>query len=345
MRHFFITSFERLMNVMVVLTGLAILALAGKMAMAAHGDSEQLLYAALVLLGGFVALITFAGSAYLAIANHKTLRRMATLVETGGRAAKPLTATRSRELPARRVVQSQPAPLHDEPFEEDEAAVAPPAVAAAPVRHAPVMRAAAKAATAPVAAQLPVAKAVAKAAAKPAFSRQMPVMRAQTEAPMPDQQMPDQQMPESHVLHEPQPAAPSQSRMAAEMQAYGESDHAAPYVAAPQQAPLRSAYQPEPAYDDAPHEAQPAGVFSGRAMPKARGPAEAPAQSPVFSQPALGAQPRSGGLPHGQPSAAQPAMQAQPQPAAAQPIAQPAHQPSATAQKSGRLVADRRPAR
>ncbi|MDN3712249.1 hypothetical protein QWZ10_11465 [Paracoccus cavernae] len=37
MRHFFITSFERLMNVMVVLTGLAILALAGKMAMDAKG--------------------------------------------------------------------------------------------------------------------------------------------------------------------------------------------------------------------------------------------------------------------------------------------------------------------
>ncbi|MFD2844695.1 hypothetical protein [Paracoccus cavernae] len=115
MRHFFITSFERLMNVMVVLTGLAILALAGKMAMDAQGNTEQLLYAALVLLGGFVVLITFAGSAYLAIANHKTLRRMATLVETGGRAAKPLTATRSRELPARRVAQSQPAPSMTSP--------------------------------------------------------------------------------------------------------------------------------------------------------------------------------------------------------------------------------------
>ena len=337
MRHFFITSFERLMNVMVVLTGLAILALAGKMAMDAQGNTEQLLYAALVLLGGFVVLITFAGSAYLAIANHKTLRRMATLVETGGRAAKPLTATRSRELPARRLVQSQPAPLHDEPFEEDEAPVAPPAAAPAPVRHAPVMRAPAKAA-ASATAQPPVAK----AAAKPAFSRQMPVMRAQTEAPVPDQQM-----PESNVWHEPQPqpVAPSQSRMAAEMQAYDDSVLAAPHVAAPQQAPLRSAHQPVPVYDDASHEAQPAAVFSGRAMPKARVAAEAPAQSPVFSQPALGAHPRAGGSPHGQPSAAAPAVQAPHQPAAAQPVAQPAHQPGSTAQKSGRLVADRRPAR
>lgn len=105
MRHFFITSFERLMNVMVVLTGLGILALSGKMAMDAQGNVEMLLRALLVFLGGFVALITFAGVAYLAIGNHNNLRRVTRWMEAGGRNARPLTATRSIDVPTHHSVE------------------------------------------------------------------------------------------------------------------------------------------------------------------------------------------------------------------------------------------------
>ncbi len=112
MRQFFITSFERLMNVMVVLTGLAILALSGKMAADAQGSTELLLRALLVFLGGFCALFTVAGVAYLAIGNHQNLRRLTRLMETGGRAAKPLTASRSLDAPTRHM--AEPALPEDE---------------------------------------------------------------------------------------------------------------------------------------------------------------------------------------------------------------------------------------
>lgn len=330
MRHFFITSFERLMNVMVVLTGLAILALAGKMAMAAQGDTEALVHAALVLLGGFVALISFAGSAYLAIANHKTLRRMATLVETGGRAAKPLTASRSRELPARRVVQ----PLDDAgAFDDDEG----PAPLPAPVRHAPAMRATAKEAPAAAHPQ-PVAK--------PAFARQPPVMHTQA-APQPASR------PYAQPPRAPRPEAEVDTGYEDGFDAAPATAGHSPHSDEPPVQPVTPAYQsaamptprsqpeirqPEPTAPQEPEyrpDALPrSAVFSGRGMPKLRTPASeaqsaAPAPSPVFSQPALGAYPRA----HAQQAAAQE------QPAAAQ------SGPSASPQKSGRLVADRRPLR
>ncbi|AGT07760.1 flagellar biosynthesis protein FlhF [Paracoccus aminophilus] len=115
MRQFFITSLERAMNVLVVLTGLAILALSGRMALEAQGNPEVLLRALLLLLGGFVLLFAVAGIAYLAIDIRLNSRRMVRLLESGGRAAKPLVATRSAEdLPRARPSEVEEAPLDEE---------------------------------------------------------------------------------------------------------------------------------------------------------------------------------------------------------------------------------------
>lgn len=129
MRHFFITTLERLMNVLVVLTALGILALAGQMAIEAQGDTQALLRAAVVFLGGFVALLTVAGVAYLAIDIRQNSRRMVRLLETGGRAARPLVATRGTDDVVRHGRRSA-LEAENDAEDADEA----PAVAAQPRR-------------------------------------------------------------------------------------------------------------------------------------------------------------------------------------------------------------------
>lgn len=109
MRRFFISGFERLLSVLTILSVLAVAALAARIAVEAQpGDTRQYLTAAVVLAGGWLAIVAVAGVSFLAIAMHDNSRRMIGLMAQGTKGARPLTATR---MPERAPAKARPAPL------------------------------------------------------------------------------------------------------------------------------------------------------------------------------------------------------------------------------------------
>lgn len=106
MRRFFISGFERLLNVLTILAALAIAALAGRIAVQAQGDTQQYLTAAAVLLAGWLAVVAIAGISHLMIGLHDNSRRLIALAGRTG-AARPLRATRTLQPMA------EPEPVDD----------------------------------------------------------------------------------------------------------------------------------------------------------------------------------------------------------------------------------------
>ncbi|MDF3605640.1 hypothetical protein PE067_05445 [Paracoccus sp. DMF-8] len=113
MRRFFISGFERLLSVLTILSVLAVAALAARIAVEAQpGDTRQYLTAAVILVGGWLAVIAVAGVSFLAIAMHDNSRRMIGLMAQGTKGARPLTATLKPErAPERIPAKARPAPL------------------------------------------------------------------------------------------------------------------------------------------------------------------------------------------------------------------------------------------
>lgn len=129
MRRFFLTGFERLLNVLTLLAILAVAGLAGWTAYQAQGQTEPLLRALVILLGGLLAVFSVAGCAYLAIGMHDNSRRMIALLERGGGRA-PLRATRD-DTP-------RPAPQPDLDIAADDLPPEEPAPAPVPPATRPV---------------------------------------------------------------------------------------------------------------------------------------------------------------------------------------------------------------
>lgn len=190
MRRFFISNLERLLNVLTVLAGLALLAWAIMLGQQAQGDLVQLLMAAAILLGGLVAIVALAGCAALALAIHDQTRRIAALLD---RPAAVTSLRASRNPSAPRPAQSrETAPLQPEP-------AAYPASGAAPLT-----------APAPLAAPAPLEPATAPEPAlanRPAFSS----LTMPKAAIAPKQTEPSLRAP---ATTNPMAAAPSQNPLA-----------------------------------------------------------------------------------------------------------------------------------
>ncbi len=123
MRRFFIFNLERLLNVLTVLAILAVLGFSARIALDAQGNTTVLLEAAVILLGGFLAIFSVAGCAYLAIGMHENSRRMVTLLARGGK-QRELRATRA-PAPVAEFEDYEEQPLDDLPEAEPAAGPAP----------------------------------------------------------------------------------------------------------------------------------------------------------------------------------------------------------------------------
>lgn len=88
MRDFFIKSLELILNVVVVIVALGIIVAAG-VALAGGGGAafgtSDIGAAVLILVGGFVNLVLFAGFAYLGLGIYQNTKRTADLLEAQGR--------------------------------------------------------------------------------------------------------------------------------------------------------------------------------------------------------------------------------------------------------------------
>lgn len=113
MRRFFIRNLERLLNVLVVLSALAVIALAVQTAMDAAGDQRMLLQALAILLGGLTGVIAVAGVAYLAISMNAHLARLVSASKKGERA--PLAANRGHISTAAPTVEAEPKEIRRAP--------------------------------------------------------------------------------------------------------------------------------------------------------------------------------------------------------------------------------------
>lgn len=133
MRRFFISNLERLLNILTVLAGLALLAWAILLGQQAQGDLVQLLMAAAVFLGGLVAIVALTGCAMLALSIHDNTRRIALKLERP-LAAKPMRASRNSES-ARMAPAAAPAPQPSEQHMAAPTRPAPEAVKPAPPKH------------------------------------------------------------------------------------------------------------------------------------------------------------------------------------------------------------------
>lgn len=131
MRQFVITALERLLSIAVALATLSVLGLAGYLGLNANGDTKTLLIAVAVLFVGMLAVVVLGGCGFLAVSNARTMRRLATFIESNGRTAKPLTATRGRD-------DARPAPHRIVAAPEAEPVKEPvPVAAAEPDRREP----------------------------------------------------------------------------------------------------------------------------------------------------------------------------------------------------------------
>lgn len=86
MRDFFINSLEKILNVIVVLMAVAIIiGTLFVLFMGGQGFFGNLLSAILVLIGGALYLVLFAGMAYLGLGIYQNTKRTADLLERGAR--------------------------------------------------------------------------------------------------------------------------------------------------------------------------------------------------------------------------------------------------------------------